>query len=131
MSKFNCTKTINYFFPCPQIIWEECHEDDQIDLCPMSGAASPPCPIWSCFRKKQPTTQFNIWILIAILMTILFFLLLLGVVLWKCRKNRRQTEYSISYRPLKGYRERLLDGYPKYVLPENYEVEIDQRKKPE
>jgi hypothetical protein len=92
------------------------------------------CNFNCCFRRKQSKGKFNYGILIGIVIAVLFFLILLGLVLWKCRKNRRQsqqTNTSVSYKPLQGYRQRLLDEYPKYVLPENYEVEINQRKKPE
>jgi hypothetical protein len=134
MNKFNCTKSIKYFTNCPQIIWEDCDIDEQIDLCPMDGSIGPPCPIWTCSRNKQAaSTGFNVWILIGILIAALIFTMLMGLAVWKCKKRRRQAQQHdtfVRYRHLQGYQERLLDE-PQYNLTEDYEAEINQRKKPE
>jgi hypothetical protein len=131
MKSFNCTKKISYYFPCPQIIWDDCKEDVQIDLCPMSGAVAAPCDIWSCVKIKKPTSKTNnmdYLMIIGIVVAVLFLLVLIGLLVWKLRKNRRQlnsgTPTSVRYRPLEGYRQRLISQYPEYVLPEYLDVNI-------
>jgi hypothetical protein len=147
MKTFNCTKTISYYFPCPQILWDECSEDDQIDLCPMSGAVAPPCPIWSCTSQIKPNpippkpiqpnpiqSNPDTLVLVVCVVGVLIFLLLASLLLLKFKKMRRlanQNTPAVTYRPLQGYRERLLATLPEYNLPNNYEAEINERKRPE
>jgi hypothetical protein len=131
MKSFNRTKRISSFFPCPQIIWEDCEEEDQIDLCPMSGALAAPCDIWSCFKIKKTTPKTNnpdYLMVVGTMVAVLFLFVLIGLLVWKLRKNRRQlnsgTPTSVRYRPLEGYRQRLISQYPEYVLPEYLDVNI-------